>query len=150
MCGLAGIMDLSGRRPVDPDRLAAMSSRIAHRGPDGEGRHLEPGLGLAHRRLAIIDLEGGAQPMANAAETVRIVFNGEIYNFPELMADLQQRGHRFATRCDTEVIIHGWSQWGEAVLDRLRGMFAFALWDAAEGRLVLARDRVGESPSITR
>lgn len=146
MCGLVGIMDLRGERPIDPERLAAMSARIAHRGPDGAGCHVEPGLGLAHRRLAIIDLAGGAQPMANEAGTVRTVFNGEIYNFPELMADLTARGHRFATRCDTEVIVHGWAEWGENALERLRGMFAFALWDADRRQLVLARDRIGEKP----
>ncbi|NBC32106.1 MAG: amidotransferase 1, exosortase A system-associated [Alphaproteobacteria bacterium] len=146
MCGLAGIMDLRGQRPIDPERLAAMSARIAHRGPDGSGSHVEPGLGLVHRRLAIIDLAGGAQPMANAAGTIRIVFNGEIYNFKALMDDLAGRGHRFATRCDTEAIVHGWAEWGEGVLDRLRGMFAFALWDAGRGQLILARDRIGEKP----
>lgn len=146
MCGVAGIMDLIGQRPIDPARLSRMSDRIAHRGPDGQGQHVEHGLGLAHRRLAIIDLDGGAQPMSNSEQSLRIVFNGEIYNFQELMADLKQRGHHFATRCDTEVILHGYAQWGEAVLDRLRGMFAFALWDGSAGRLLLARDRVGEKP----
>jgi len=146
MCGIAGIMDSTGRRPIDADLLRRMTDRIAHRGPDGSGFHLAPGIGLGHRRLAIIDVAGGQQPLFNEDDTVAITFNGEIYNFQELMTELTSKGHRFRTHSDTEVIVHAWEEWGEACLQRLRGMFAFALWDARAGTLLLARDRFGEKP----
>lgn len=145
MCGIAGILDLRARRPVDPARLARMTAALAHRGPDGDGFHHEPGLGLGHRRLAIVDLAGGHQPMANEDGQVLTTFNGEIYNHEALRRELAD-GHRFATRCDTEVLVHGWETWGEALPTRLRGMFAFAIWDRAAETLFLARDRVGERP----
>jgi asparagine synthase (glutamine-hydrolysing) len=146
MCGLAGLFDIKGLTPYDPALLARMTDVIAHRGPDGSGLHAEPGLGLGHRRLAIIDLAGGAQPMHTPDRLLTIVFNGEIYNFQELRAELEASGARFTTRSDTEVLLHGWRRWGEQLLPRLNGMFAFALWDAREQTLVLARDRFGKKP----
>ncbi|MDB5445441.1 MAG: asparagine synthase [Phenylobacterium sp.] len=146
MCGLAGLFDIKGLRAFDPALLQRMTDAIAHRGPDGSGHHLEPGLGLGFRRLAIIDLSGGAQPMQTADRMLTIVFNGEIYNFQELRAELEAKGARFRTHSDTEVLLHGWRQWGERLLPRLNGMFAFALWDVREQTLVLARDRFGKKP----
>ena len=146
MCGLSGIFDTTGGRPIDPGILTAMNDSIAHRGPDGDGFLLEPGIGLGHRRLAIIDVAGGGQPLFNETGDVGIVFNGEIYNYRETMAELIALGHRFQTRSDTEVIVHGWEEWGPAILDRLRGMFAFALWDRRRQTLFLARDRMGKKP----
>jgi asparagine synthase (glutamine-hydrolysing) len=147
MCGLAGILDIKGQRTLDPQQLLRMNQALLHRGPDGGDMALRPGLGLGHRRLAIIDVAGGHQPMANEEGQVLIVFNGEIYNYQQHAAELLARGHRFGTRSDTEVLIHGYEEWGvEGLLGRLNGMFAFALWDAARERLVLARDRLGEKP----
>ena len=123
-----------------------MTDILAHRGPDGDGFYFAPGIGLGHRRLAIIDLAGGDQPLFNEDRTVCVVFNGEIYNFPELMTELSALGHVFRTRCDTEVIVHAWEEWGEACLDRFNGMFAFALLDERRQTLFLARDRLGEKP----
>lgn len=123
-----------------------MTEAIAHRGPDGDGFYDAPGIGLGHRRLAIVDLAGGDQPMFNENRSVAIVFNGEIFNFQPLMAELTALGHRFRTRCDTEVIVHAWEEWGESCLDRLNGQFAFALWDERQETLFLARDRFGEKP----
>ena len=146
MCGIAGILYADRDRPVDPVVLAAMGDAIAHRGPDAEGFLVEPGIGLAHRRLSIIDLDGGDQPIGNEDGSVQVVFNGEIYNFRELRRDLESRGHRFRTRSDTEVLVHLYEEHGDRLVDRLRGMFAFALWDRRRGRLLLARDRVGIKP----
>jgi len=146
MCGIAGLLDMRGRRPVPEPLLARMTDVQAHRGPDGRGLHREPGLGLGHRRLAIIDLAAGAQPMGNEDGTVWVTYNGEIYNFAELRAELEAAGHRFATRCDTEVIVHGWEEWGERCVERFRGMFAFAVWDRRREALFLARDRLGIKP----
>ena len=146
MCGIAGIFDLRGRRDVDRVLLHRMTQIIAHRGPDGDGFHIAPGIGLGHRRLAIVDLVTGDQPQFNEDGTVCVIFNGEIYNFQPLMAELTALGHAFRTRSDTEVIVHAWEEWGEACLDRFNGMFAFALWDAREEALFLARDRLGEKP----
>ena len=143
MCGLAGEL----RRDAPPDReaLARMQAELAPRGPDGEGTWVEGPVGLAHRRLAIIDLSPrGAQPMVDDAHAV--VFNGCIYNHRELRAELERAGRRFASASDTEVLLKGWAEWGEGMLDRLAGMFAFALWERATGRLVLARDRLGVKP----
>ncbi len=146
MCGIAGIFDIVGRDEVDGALLRHMTDALAHRGPDGEGFYSAAGIGLGHRRLAIIDLAGGEQPLFNEDRTVCVVFNGEIYNFQPLMKELARLGHRFRTRCDTEVIVHAWEEWGEACLDRFNGMFAFALWDGRSETLFLARDRLGEKP----
>jgi asparagine synthase (glutamine-hydrolysing) len=141
MCGIAGIV---GR--VDRDTLQAMVAALTHRGPDDEGLWLAPDIGMGMRRLSIIDLAGGRQPMTNEDETLRVVFNGEIYNFRELRSDLIQRGHRFRTQSDTEVLLHLYEEMGPGLVERLRGMFAFALWDAPRKQLLLARDRIGKKP----
>ncbi|MDB5412175.1 MAG: putative asparagine synthase [Rubritepida sp.] len=146
MCGIAGLFHAV--KPATPDHgiLQRMADLLQHRGPDGEGFHVEPHLGLAHRRLAIVDLAGGAQPMATEDGRVIISFNGEIYNHASLRQELQALGHRFQTRSDTEAILLGWREWGVEVLRRMDGMFAFALWDSEQGELLLARDRLGEKP----
>lgn len=146
MCGIVGIVDVTGAGPIDRGLLAAMNDIQAHRGPDGAGLHVEPGVGLGHRRLSIIDLEAGRQPMYNEDESVCVVFNGEIYNFRELVPELEALGHRFRTHSDTEVIVHGWEAWGPACVERFNGMFAFALWDRNRQELFLARDRLGVKP----
>jgi asparagine synthase (glutamine-hydrolysing) len=146
MCGIAGIFDYRGQREVDRSLLRRMTDTLGHRGPDGDGFHFAPGVGLGHRRLAIVDLVMGDQPLFNEDGTICVVYNGEIYNFQPLMAELAALGHIFRTRCDTEVIVHAWEEWGAACLDRFNGMFAFALWDATRGVLFLARDRLGEKP----
>ncbi len=146
MCGLAGIFTLDAPRDVDEGLLRRMTSALAHRGPDGDGLHIEPGIGLGHRRLAIIDPRAGQQPMFNEDGSVVIVFNGMIYNFQDLEQALRARGHVFRTRCDTETIIHAWETWGPDCLERLDGMFAFALWDRRRQTLFLARDRLGKKP----
>lgn len=144
MCGIAGIYDTTGR--VERDQLAAMIGQIRHRGPDGTGFFAYEGIGLAHARLSIIDIEGGAQPIHNEDGTVWVVFNGEIFNYVELRRDLEGRGHRFYTRSDTEVIVHAYEEFGDEFVHHLNGQFAIALWDAARRRLVLVRDRVGIRP----
>lgn len=153
MCGITGIMDLRGHRGIDLRLVQHMSDLLAHRGPDGSGQFASPGIALGHRRLAILDVAGGRQPMFNETGSVAVVYNGEIYNFLDLVRELAARGHRFQTRCDTEVVVHAWEEWGEACVERFRGMFAFALWDSGREVLFLARDRVGEKPlyySITK
>ena len=145
MCGLAGLFHRSGGE-VDAALLHRMTDALRHRGPDGDGFHVEPGIGLGHRRLAIIDVAGGRQPMCNEDGSVVIVFNGEIYNHAALRETLQAQGHVFRNRCDTETIIHAWESWGLDCLQRLSGMFAFALWDRNRHELLLARDRLGEKP----
>src|SRR3954452_16248664 len=145
MCGIAGVMYADGR-PVAPALLKAMGDRIAHRGPDAEGFWSAPGVGLVHRRLSIIDLSGGDQPLGNEDGSVQVVFNGEIYNYLELRGWLLGRGHRFKTNSDTEVLVHLYEEAGDALVERLRGMFTFALWDARRERLLLARDRLGIKP----
>src|ERR1700704_1130458 len=124
MCGIAGIFDGAGRGEIDRELLARMNQAQFHRGPDEGGLHVEPGVGLAHRRLSIIDLSTGQQPLWNEDGTVAVVFNGEIYNFRELAKELEACGHRFKTHSDTEAIVHGWEQWGAACVERFRGMFA--------------------------
>jgi asparagine synthase (glutamine-hydrolysing) len=146
MCGITGIVDLLDQRPVDVAVLRAMNASLGHRGPDGDGFHIEPGVGLGHRRLSIIDLEGGKQPLYNEDGSVVVTYNGEIFNFMEIETELRARGHRFRTRCDTEVIVHAWEEWGERCLERFNGMFAFALWDKRHKTLFLARDRLGVKP----
>ena len=144
MCGIAGIFHLDTPKPVDPARLTAMTDAMVHRGPDGAGVWTAQGIGLAHRRLSIIDVEGSPQPMTSDALTV--TYNGEIYNFADVRAELQATGAVFVTGGDTEVLLHGWRAWGPALLDRLNGMFAFALYDARSQSLFLARDRLGVKP----
>ena len=146
MCGITGIVNLAGKPNVDRELLRAMNDVQAHRGPDGSGYHFEPGVGFGHRRLSIIDLEGGAQPMFNEDQSVVLTFNGEIYEYSALMDELRAAGHKFRTRCDTEVIVHAWEEWGEACLERLHGMFAFAIWDRNRQTLFIARDRFGKKP----
>lgn len=132
--------------PIAAELIEQMNSRQFHRGPDGAGIHLEPGVGLGHRRLSIIDIASGHQPLFNEDGSVVVTYNGEIYNFPELMDELKQRGHLFKTRCDTEVIVHAWEEWGEDCVQHFRGMFAFAIWDRNRQQLFLARDRLGIKP----
>ena len=146
MCGITGIVDLRNRRDPDRSLLRRMNDSIAHRGPDGEGEHHEPGVALGHRRLAIIDVATGQQPLYNEDGSVVVVYNGEIYNFQSLIPELQALGHVFHTKSDTEVIVHAWEAWGEACVERFRGMFAFALWDRHRETLFLARDRLGVKP----
>ncbi|MBI4577740.1 MAG: asparagine synthase (glutamine-hydrolyzing) [Planctomycetes bacterium] len=139
-------MGTPGQGPVGREGLEAMARALVHRGPDGEGYHLRGEVGLAHRRLAVIDLEGGAQPMADASGEVWVSYNGEVYNFQELRRELEGRGHRFRTRCDTEVLLAAYAQWGADLCPRLSGMFAFGLVDYRRGTLLLARDRLGVKP----
>jgi asparagine synthase (glutamine-hydrolysing) len=146
MCGIAGIFHLETAKPVDPARVARMLEAMPHRGPDGSGIWTAPGVGLGHLRLSIIDLHGGAQPMLTDDESLAVTFNGEIYNFEEVRAELQAKGHVFRTDSDTEVILHGYRQWGEACVTRFNGMFAFALFDARAQSLWLVRDRLGVKP----
>ena len=151
MCGIAGILTSN---PSDPDGLRqtieSMTAALVRRGPDGDGFHLATtescAIALGHRRLAVIDVVGGAQPLYSTDRNVAGIVNGEIYNFADLRQELIERGHRFATQSDSEVVLHGYVEWGEAVLERLEGMFAFALWDASAQKLLLARDRMGEKP----
>jgi len=146
MCGIVGILDLRGERAIDEALLASMNETQFHRGPDEGGLHTEPGVGLGHRRLSIIDLSGGHQPLFNEDGSVVVVYNGEIYNFLILVNELKALGHTFRTHCDTEVIVHAWEEWGEDCLSRFRGMFAFALWDSKKRTLFCARDRLGIKP----
>lgn len=147
MCGIAGIFHPTGEAAIDMALLRRMTTALAHRGPDGDGFHSEPHMGLGHRRLAIIDPAGGHQPMFNEDGSVAIVFNGMIYNFQELRPQLEALGHVFASdHSDTETIIHAWESWGPDCLRHLNGMFAFALWDRNRGCLFLARDRLGKKP----
>ena len=146
MCGIAGIVHLDGE-VVDTAALKRMTDAIAHRGPDGEGLFTAPGVGLGHRRLSIIDLSDAArQPMANEDGSLLLTYNGEIYNFQSLRAELITKGHRFRSATDSEVILHGYEEWGDQVVERLDGMFAFALWDTPRRRLFAARDRFGVKP----
>ncbi len=146
MCGIAGIVHLSGDGRPDAAALAKMAALMQHRGPDGGGLWREDGVGFVHRRLSIIDLAGGAQPMRSSDGSAVTVFNGEIYNYREVFDELRGRGHRFVTQSDTEAILNGWQQWGHGLLDRLTGMFAFALFDRRRRIVFLARDRIGEKP----
>ena len=142
MCGICGQFNFEEREPVYPETIRRMASSIAHRGPDDEGYYVAGSLGLGFRRLSIIDLAGGHQPMSDAEEKIWVVFNGEIYNFPELRAKLEGQ-HRFRTNSDTEVLIHGYKEWGTDVFNHLNGMFGLAIWDARQRRLILARDPFG-------
>jgi len=146
MCGISGVFDTRGKKDISREAVERMNQSQFHRGPDEGGTHFEPGVGLAHRRLSIIDLSTGQQPLFNEDGSVVVVFNGEIYNFQELVPELEALGHRFHTRSDTEVIVHAWEAWGEECVKRFRGMFAFALWDRNRETLFLARDRLGVKP----
>jgi asparagine synthase (glutamine-hydrolysing) len=146
MCGIAGMVDLAGRRPLPEGILQAMAAALVHRGPDEDGFLDEPGVGLASRRLSIVGLADGRQPISNEDDSITVVYNGEIFDHAALRADLERRGHRFRTHCDTEVIPHLWEEYQEGMLERLRGQFALALWDRRQRRLILARDRFGICP----
>ncbi len=146
MCGITGMFDTKGTRSVSRLLLDRMNESQHHRGPDEGGLHIEPGVGFGHRRLSIIDLSSGQQPLFNEDGSVVVVFNGEIYNFQELVPELEALGHVFRTHSDTEVIVHGWEAWGVDCVNRFRGMFAFALWDRGQQTLFLARDRLGVKP----
>ena len=163
MCGIAGGVWQNGAPPLTSDLVARMSDVLRHRGPDDAGvfesrihasrderRQDGADCALGFRRLSIIDLAGGHQPLANEDGTVWIVFNGEIYNYRELRPDLEARGHQFATHSDTEVIVHLYEEYGPNCVDHLRGMFAFAIWDDRQRRLLLARDRLGQKPLFYR
>lgn len=146
MCGIAGIFDPSGQLEIDQQLLRKMNFSQSHRGPDDDGFHFQPGIGLAHRRLSIIDLSGGHQPLFNEDGNVCVVFNGEIYNYQELAEELTKKGHVFQTHSDTETIVHAWEEWGPACVERFRGMFSFAVWDQTNQQLFIARDRLGIKP----
>ncbi|MEI8218167.1 MAG: asparagine synthase (glutamine-hydrolyzing), partial [Elusimicrobiota bacterium] len=145
MCGIAGIYHFGNSRPVDETALRSLCNAIKHRGPDDEGIYLTPQIGLGMRRLAVIDLVTGHQPLCNEDKTVWIVFNGEIYNYRQLREQLAPR-HTFSTQSDTEVIIHLYEEYGESCVEHLRGMFAFAIWDSRRQCLFFARDRIGKKP----
>jgi asparagine synthase (glutamine-hydrolysing) len=146
MCGIAGVLYFDPARRADPARIMRMTDCIAHRGPDDSGYFVEGPVGLGHRRLSIIDLEGGKQPIGNEDDSVVIVFNGEVYNYADLTRDLQGRGHRFKTRSDTEAMVHAYEEYGDACVDHFQGMFGFAIWDRRQKRLLVARDRLGVKP----
>ncbi len=146
MCGIVGLFSMTEGGVIDVDLLNKMNHEQRHRGPDGDGIFVDKGIGFGHTRLSIIDIASGHQPLFNEDDSVVVTYNGEIYNFPELMDELQQLGHDFKTRCDTEVIVHAWEEWGEACVNRFRGMFAFAVWDSNQQVLFLARDRLGIKP----
>src|SRR2546430_2944809 len=143
MCGICGQYNFIRNEPVEPDTIRRMTQTMVHRGPDDEGYFISGAVGLGFRRLSIIDLAGGHQPMSDAEETIWVILNGEIYNFKELRVQLEKRGHRFRTNSDTEVIIHGYKEWGTEVLNHLNGMFGLAIWDVKNHRLVVARDAMG-------
>ena len=146
MCGITGIFDTRGAREIGRSQLQRMNDSQWHRGPDEGSLHVEPGVGLGHRRLSIIDIATGQQPLLNEDGSVVIVFNGEIYNYQELIPELQRLGHVFHTKSDTECIVHAWESWGEDCVQRFRGMFAFALWDRNRQTFFMARDRLGVKP----
>ncbi|MCC7087160.1 MAG: asparagine synthase (glutamine-hydrolyzing) [Pirellulales bacterium] len=146
MCGIAGMLYADSSRPANRQLLQTMGAAIAHRGPDAEGIWSDAGVGLVHRRLSIIDIDGGDQPIGNEDGSIQVVFNGEIYNYRQLRDELIGKGHRLQTQSDTEVLVHLYEELGERLVEKLRGMFALALWDSNRRRLVLARDRIGLKP----
>src|SRR5579859_7456045 len=150
MCGIAGIFNFGSQAPADLAALARATAAMTHRGPDDEGFYVDSDLGLGNRRLSIIDLPGGHQPISNEDGSVWITFNGEIYNYRHLRRLLESRGHQLRTHSDTETLVHLYEEYGPGLLDHLRGMFAFALWDSRERRLLVARDRVGIKPLFYR
>ena len=146
MCGISGIFHFSKSNKIDPETLASMNQTMIHRGPDDSGIYHENFIGLTHRRLSIIDLSTGHQPMFNEDDSICIVFNGEIYNYDELQKELQSKGHKFQSRSDTETIIHCYEEYGNACVEKLQGMFAFAIWDSKQQKLFICRDRLGIKP----
>jgi asparagine synthase (glutamine-hydrolysing) len=146
MCGICGIVNVDRSEPVDPNLIERMTTVLVHRGPDDDGYFVEGNAGFGHRRLSIIDLGGGKQPIFNEDESILIVFNGEIYNYADLTKELTQLGHKFKSRSDTEAIVHAYEQYGDACVEHFRGMFAFAIWDRRHKRLLVARDRLGIKP----
>ena len=150
MCGICGVFYSDRTRRVERDTLAEMNQRIAHRGPDDDGFFVEANVGLAMRRLSIIDIKTGHQPIANEEENVWIVYNGELYNHQDLRKHLEARGHRYRTRSDTETIVHLFEEYGRDCVKYLRGMFAFAIWDRRNRELFIARDRLGIKPLYYR
>src|SRR5258707_6242583 len=145
MCGICGLSYSTNQKP-ERVLLEKMNAAIAHRGPDSDGFHVDSGVGLAMRRLAIIDVSSGDQPITNEDESIWIIFNGECYNYPEMRAELERRGHHLVTKTDTECIVHFYEEEGDDCIKRLRGMFAFALWDDKKQRLLFGRDRLGKNP----
>jgi asparagine synthase (glutamine-hydrolysing) len=143
MCGIAGQINFATGAPIDRELVARMAASIAHRGPDDAGFYFSGPLGLGFRRLSIIDLGGGHQPMCDESQSVWVVFNGEIYNYRELRTELEQRGHVFRTQSDTEVLVHGYKEWQHDLFLRLNGMFGVAIWDARRAKLIVARDAMG-------
>ena len=146
MCGIVGIFDLKEKREINRDLLSRMNESQHHRGPDEGNLYIEAGLGFGHRRLSIIDISSGQQPMISADNNAVLTYNGEVYNFLDLRKELEDLGYHFKTHCDTEVILVAWQAWGEACVERFRGMFAFAIWDRNLQTLFLARDRLGVKP----
>src|SRR5690348_11779106 len=146
MCGIAGIVAADGLHPDDSSRAVLMRDVLTHRGPDGAGLRHDAFAALAHRRLSIVDLAGGHQPLANEDDTIWVTFNGEIYNHASIRPALERAGHRYKTRSDTETIVHAYEEWGDDCVHRFRGMFAFAIWDSRRQRLLLVRDRLGVKP----
>lgn len=146
MCGICGVFDLRREKPASPAVLAAMTARLSHRGPDGCGIHIDRFVGFGHRRLSVIDVANGRQPLGNEDGSVWVTYNGEIYNHRDLRAELSRKGHRFATECDTEVIVHSYEEYGADCVSLFNGIFAFALWDRSGDVLLLARDRLGVKP----
>ena len=146
MCGIAGVLNLKEPGPVSLDLIKGMIAALHHRGPDESGIYLDDWIGLGHARLSIIDLSGGSQPIHNEDETLWIVYNGEVFNYPDLREDLLKRGHRFYTSTDTEVILHLYEEEGASCLHSLNGQFALAIWDIRKKELFLARDRLGIRP----
>src|SRR5882724_8341135 len=146
MCGIAGIFHFDSDKKVDSNVIKRMTDSQSHRGPDGEGFYVNGNIGLGHRRLSIIDLQRGAQPMFSEDRSIVIIFNGEIYNYIELREELKGLGHKFRTSSDTEVIIKAYQQWGRDCQNKFNGMWAFALWDEKKQQLFLSRDRIGEKP----
>src|SRR4029077_6570189 len=146
MCGIAGIVDLAGQRPVLKGTIQRMARALVHRGPDEEGFLVRPGVGRASRRLSIVGLADGQQPVANEDRSVFVVFNGELFDYIEQRSALKTRGHKFVTHCDTEIVPHSWEEYGEKMWEQLRGQFAIALWDERKRQLHLGRDRFGIAP----
>lgn len=146
MCGITGVFDTRGGSEIDRNLLHCMNQTLTHRGPDEGEMHVEPGVGLGHRRLSIMDVSSGQQPLFNEDGSVVVIFNGEIYNFQKLVSELTALGHQFRTHCDTEVIVHAWEEWGERCVERFSGMFAFGVWDRNQQTLFMARDRLGIKP----